>query len=410
MVKVNFIGRVMDQASTPIFNAKVTLDFTGCTPFVVHTDGEGIYRFPVNFDGTDKVDGKISVSADDYKPTCRLVDLYPTSSSSLQEFRLKSDAKKQENRISIQVALIGAAAVIIAALIGALPRLQKIFTPEAKEKKVSDSSLQTAMPTASAQTPSQIAPSTFSPLPTSSPSLPITNKSESLPIADPLPRAKVVPIPQPLPIAKGVTKNLKVDEPDRNYNFVSNPNELNPDFSWNPGTSDSNYKRVSDRVFKITTGGNTDLYEMQNSAPTLNYPVSRDFEAEVKVKFSSKISYQRAGIGVRPLDNPSYFTRIHLLENGRIELAQNRFGYGEEKVSTQDFIKTYDSDTVYFRVRKQGSTFSAYYSPDKVDWVLAGSYSQLKIPNEAQIFLYVLSAHNPNPATAEFSDFQLKWL
>lgn len=430
MAKVNFIGRVIDHKSTPISGAKVTLDFEG-TPPVVYTDGQGIYRFPVNFDGNNKVSGCIWVSASDYKTEKLYVDLYPTSE--LQEFRLnkESDEKVEENKNSIKVAVIGAAAVIIAALIAAgFPILQRLFTPEVKEKKglegnLSPVAMLSPLPPAS-NNQIDILP-TFAPeapnpskLVKNTPSL----KPEIIPIPTPSPTIPTQIIPTlsqttPAPVAQNPSnkdrKRRREVHKQRlhtiSFSSSDNPRALSSDFTWNSGaSSDSNYELLSSELLKMKTGGNTDLYELRNSAPTLNYGVSGDFEAQVKVKFSSKISYQRAGIGIRPVDNPSYFTRIHLLENNRIEMAQNRFGYGEEKVSTQDFIQTYPSDTVYLRVRKKGNTVRAYYSPDKSDWALAGSYKKLKIPNQAQIFLYVLSAHNPNSASAEFSDFKLKRL
>jgi serine/threonine protein kinase len=219
------------------------------------------------------------------------------------------------------------------------------------------------------------------------------------------------PIPETLP--QSITPTPKPDiqnllKQTINFSSSNNPSNLSSDFIWNSGDSSLNkYELLSNRSLQITASGNTDLSESKNSAPNISYPLSGNFEAEIKVKFSSNIGNQRAGIGIRPPDNPLYYVRIYMLENQRIELSQNRYGYGEE-ISRPDFLKSYENESVYFKVRKKGTSFSAYYSPDGINWNLAGNYSELRIPNNSQVFFYVLSANNSNQVSGEFSDFKLK--
>lgn len=128
--QINYIGRVIERnTQVPIGGAKVTFDFQGI-PSVDYTDAEGVYRFKIDLAGSNILEGQVWVEADGYKRYNRLIELSP-GNTDIGDFRLeKTDAPpgnwSDRLPIPIKVAIIGASATVIAALIGAiLPRLSE---------------------------------------------------------------------------------------------------------------------------------------------------------------------------------------------------------------------------------------------------------------------------------------------
>lgn len=130
----NFIGRVVDEDNEPIDGAKVSLEFQG-TPPVVYTDAQGMFRFPVNLIGSGNSNGRIRVEANGYKTNNRLIELSPNNLT-IEDFRLRNRNSQRRLSPPIIIAIIGAAGVILAALITAgLPSFQKSSTPERKDNQ-----------------------------------------------------------------------------------------------------------------------------------------------------------------------------------------------------------------------------------------------------------------------------------
>lgn len=70
----NFLGKVINQKNLPIKGAKVSFEGLG-TPRVVHTDGEGVFRFPINIISGNTINVKVRVEAEGYELYDRNIDL-----------------------------------------------------------------------------------------------------------------------------------------------------------------------------------------------------------------------------------------------------------------------------------------------------------------------------------------------
>ncbi|WP_414581464.1 GUN4 domain-containing protein [Scytonema sp. PCC 10023] len=179
---------------------------------------------------------------------------------------------------------------------------------------------------------------------------------------------------------------------------------MNQSFTWIPGSSPSSgYSITPPGVLSITAGGDTEIYtenkESVKTAPVVTYPLNGDFEVRVKVKFNPTINNQRAGLGIRSTNAPNDHLRIYKLEGKQIEMCRNLSAHPEPLGKTP-----YEDETIYFKIKRQGKDFSMFYSSNGSNWVLLKN-DNLEISPEVEIFLFVLSANNRDPVTAQFSDF-----
>jgi DNA-binding Xre family transcriptional regulator/regulation of enolase protein 1 (concanavalin A-like superfamily) len=182
----------------------------------------------------------------------------------------------------------------------------------------------------------------------------------------------------------------------------SGSGDLNPSFRWESGHSpNSRYELTPTGMLKITAGAYTDRHNLDDSAPLVIYPFDGNFEVRVQVKFSSTISFQRAGLGIRSASNKYTYLRINLLENGLVEASVNQLEHGKQVL----YLLNYKNDTIYFKIKKQGNYFSPFYSCNGIDWLKPTEDCTLEMPTKVEIFIDVFSAQNPNKAAAEFSDF-----
>ncbi|WP_293339407.1 caspase family protein [Microcoleus sp. CAWBG58] len=182
--------------------------------------------------------------------------------------------------------------------------------------------------------------------------------------------------------------------------------KLNADFKWHQGDSiNSKYFLLDNGSLRITTTGHTDQSNDQNSAPSIAYSVNGSFEAEVQIKFSSTINYQRAGFGIRYSLNQYEYLRIQILEHERVEILVNRLKQGRVLATS-----IYHNEVVVFKIRRLKNKIRLFYSSDGDEWFSMCDEQQLEVPNEAELFLNVLSAHNSDEAVADFSNFKLIYL
>ncbi len=90
---INFLGRVIDQEKqAPLSGIKVLLNFPGAPPFV-YTDLEGIYRFPVKFDGTSSLKGEITIEGKGYRTLKYIIELLPNKKDIGDIRLLRPDSK-----------------------------------------------------------------------------------------------------------------------------------------------------------------------------------------------------------------------------------------------------------------------------------------------------------------------------
>jgi regulation of enolase protein 1 (concanavalin A-like superfamily) len=182
--------------------------------------------------------------------------------------------------------------------------------------------------------------------------------------------------------------------------------KLNSDFKWHQGDSiNSKYFLLEDGSLRITTIGHTDQSQGEDSAPSITYSINGDFEAEVQIKFSSNINYQRAGFGIRYSVNPYDYLRIQMLEHERVEISANNLKQGRVIATS-----IYQNDIVFFKIRRVKNKIRFFYSCDSNEWLSMCNEQQLEIPNKAELFINVLSAHNSDEAVADFSQFKVIYL
>lgn len=182
--------------------------------------------------------------------------------------------------------------------------------------------------------------------------------------------------------------------------------ELNSDFKWYQGDSiNSKYFLLENGSLRITTIGHTNQSNDQDSAPSITYSVNGNFEAQVQIKFSSNINYQRAGFGIRSSVNQYDYLRIQMLEHKRVEILINKLKFGYVLATS-----IYPNDVVFFKIRRSKNKIRLFYSYDGNEWLSMCDEQQLEIPNEAELFLNVLSAQNSDEAVADFSRFKVIYL
>jgi len=182
--------------------------------------------------------------------------------------------------------------------------------------------------------------------------------------------------------------------------------ELNSDFKWYQGDSiNSKYFLLENGSLRITTIGHTNQSNDQDSAPSITYSVNGNFEAQVQIKFSSNINYQRAGFGIRSSVNQYDYLRIQMLEHKRVEILINKLKFGHVLATS-----IYPNDVVFFKIRRSKNKIRLFYSYDGNEWLSMCDEQQLEIPNEAELFLNVLSAQNSDEAVADFSRFKVIYL
>jgi regulation of enolase protein 1 (concanavalin A-like superfamily) len=181
------------------------------------------------------------------------------------------------------------------------------------------------------------------------------------------------------------------------------PSNLKSDFVWSKGNSSSSkYLLLEDGALRISTVGHTDQSNGKDSAPSISYSVKGSFEAEIQVKFSSTICYQRAGFGIRSPANRSDYFRIQMLEYERVEVSVSK--------SNRDRVLAnlvYGNDIVVFKIQRLKDRIQLFHSFDGSEWLHLSGEQQVEIPDEAELFFNVLSAHNLDEAVAEFRMFKV---
>jgi Caspase domain len=172
-------------------------------------------------------------------------------------------------------------------------------------------------------------------------------------------------------------------------------------FTWEQGISGNKYKgNAMKDVLLITALPKTDV--LNNTEPRVVRPVDGDFEAIVKVNFSSDIKYQRATLGLK--DGSDIIMRLYLLEGKRVEAAF----YPENNTQVPSNIKVYPDSYAYLKIRKQKGKLSAFYSKDKSNWSLILERQMEKDLPSMNVFMSVLSTDSVKGASAEFSEFKIQ--
>lgn len=191
-----------------------------------------------------------------------------------------------------------------------------------------------------------------------------------------------------------------------------NSDKLNsPLFHWEQGGDRNSYYELrSSNTLKITAAPKTDLKltpdDQRKQSPMMVFSTQGDFEASVKVSFKSSTNFQRAVLGVRDANDKYQQVLIYLMENSRLETAI--FNLGQSQTLADPF--NHNSEFMYLKIKRHLGSIALFYSYNGWQWSVVASEFQSSLSNEVKFFFGVFSAHNPNTAVAEFSDFSLKRL
>jgi len=186
------------------------------------------------------------------------------------------------------------------------------------------------------------------------------------------------------------------------FTDINNPAQLNPVLGWQPGgSSASGYDlTLNSGWLTVITGKETDQVQGTDTAPLILYKYAGNFETTVKVEFVSNICCQHAGIGVRSIQDHTTWLRIAKHEYNGMRAAANQAG----TVYWLNYAP-YANSVIHFKIERRNSIFNMYYSENGINWVTIQKDYIFEMPNEVEIYLLVLSAHNDEGIVAKFSDF-----
>jgi hypothetical protein len=158
------------------------------------------------------------------------------------------------------------------------------------------------------------------------------------------------------------------------------PSELAPWWEWYAGSSASSAYELTDdpNALTLLVGPGTDQWGSNNSAPYVSYTISGDFDVEVKLKVYALTKWIVGGLGIMSSDDEERWIRIVYALDNKVYLNKN----GQHLV-----ITPYLDHEVYFKLRRQGSLISAYYSASGEDWTILKENYEYDLPSEVKIYL-----------------------
>lgn len=138
----------------------------------------------------------------------------------------------------------------------------------------------------------------------------------------------------------------------------------------------------------------------------LMYPApSGIFELETKIRFQPTFNYQNAGIFIYQ-SNASFvhFNRA-FCDQGQCVHDGLYFDSGENGNFSKDNYATIlpSSDTVYLRLAKRGTLFTASYSMDGEQWAIIGTHTN----SLSSTLVGIEAGQERRPISAEFDYFQI---
>lgn len=191
------------------------------------------------------------------------------------------------------------------------------------------------------------------------------------------------------------------------YNDEFNSSTLDPKWSW---------VRENATHWSLTASpGNLRIVTQVGDIPErgtgwarnilLQAPPAGNFEMVTKVNFAPTVNYHQAGLIVYKSD-AAFLRLIRLAMDGGqlISFAAATQGWGDFIFTTAPFTGT----TNHLKIRRIGTTFSGYFSPDGITWTLLGIFDLPALSN----FKIGLAAFNGWPTgtpeiNAEFDYFRV---
>jgi regulation of enolase protein 1 (concanavalin A-like superfamily) len=186
----------------------------------------------------------------------------------------------------------------------------------------------------------------------------------------------------------------------------SAPEKLDSAWGWFPGASSASTYSLSEGRLALIAGPGTDFWYDRNWAPSVEYPVAGDFQAQVRLSFAPTERWQAAGLGLRSAKDRGTWIAIRRVSGGGneqyLDAAQTR-AYNSEGVKTIP----YTQNIVYLRLHRSEPLISLYYSPDGNNWTPLLEDFVIGFPEQVEIFLFVYSTPGNRGASATFSEFMI---
>jgi regulation of enolase protein 1 (concanavalin A-like superfamily)/gas vesicle protein len=195
------------------------------------------------------------------------------------------------------------------------------------------------------------------------------------------------------------------------FSSSNNSQKLNSSFGWQPGGSEANsYQLLSQNTLSLTAGAKTDQWQGTDSAPLILYRAKGNFDVRVKVEITPKKNFQLAGIGVRSTSEHNTFVRTSRHKLG----DQNSVGVGANRQDSGLPVgvpalgnANYAKSQVYLRIVRQESSFDLYYSENSTNWVILTHNFVIEMPDEVEIYLFVISVDKQEGIKATFSNLEI---
>ncbi|MFZ5392437.1 MAG: DUF1349 domain-containing protein [Patescibacteria group bacterium] len=158
----------------------------------------------------------------------------------------------------------------------------------------------------------------------------------------------------------------------------------------------------------ITAAGDTSQWSASDTAPTMYFLSSDNFELEVEYDFDPRFDFQHAGIGVRDSQSGDWIRvsrsyDTHSLQNeydqpNSLYLMERK----EKTILKYDHVNFYDTK-VYLRMKRNMGSISFEYSRDGKKWSNLGKAENANLNDEVEVYLFAYST-NPNPAKVAFKN------
>jgi len=185
--------------------------------------------------------------------------------------------------------------------------------------------------------------------------------------------------------------------------------QLNPIFGWQPGQSDDNAYTllIEPGALAMISGWGNAQWDNEDSAPLITYAITGDFETQIRLDVSEASGNHVAALGVRSASDNLTWIRVARRNDTRpkdIALQTNSEKQGVT-ITTVPFAEA----MVYFKIIRQGSTFSFFYSTDGGSWQALKEGFAFPMPDDVEIFFtYYLTPPPPvGDLRALFSDFSV---
>ncbi len=213
------------------------------------------------------------------------------------------------------------------------------------------------------------------------------------------PRPTNTPLPTPTSTPTSITAEMQIP-----FASHSDSTSLAEGWGWFPGASESSDYKISPDtgVLTLITGPGTDLWDDRNSAPLVEYPVSGDFQVQVRLDFDPTERWQAAGLGIRSAQDPGTWAVVRRVCCGQGVYADQTLNYRSEGVASIPYAKA----VTYLKIKRVGEKLSLSASENGINWIDISADHVFSLPDQVSIFLYVYSTTG-HGVLAEFSDLRI---